>query len=130
VNCQDVFDFSVTAGSVLTIRVTNVAPGSASQIALYGPGAALGGMNLLTGTTNELRCTVAASCNLFTGGEQKVGVAAAQTGTYRIAVTRHWGLSCGSTGTYLLEVISTVAFEPGIQTVQDGPSQAAASECK
>jgi len=130
VNCQDVFDFTVTAGSVLTIKVSNVTDGSASQIALYGPGVALGGVNLLTGTTKELRCTVAASCSLYTGGEQKVGVTAATTGTYRLAITRDWGVSCGATGTYKVEMTSTVAFQQSIQSVQDGASLASGFECK
>lgn len=130
VNCQDVFDFTVAAGSVLTVRVNNVGGGSAAQLALYAPGIALGGTNLLTGTDRELRCTVANDCDLFSGGEQKVGVTATQAGTYRVAVTRDWGLSCGGTGTYRLEVTSTTAFQVVGQTVQDAPSQAPGAECK
>lgn len=129
-NCQDVFDFTVAAGSVLTVRVNNVGGGSAAQIALYAPGTPLGGTNLLTGTNKELRCTAAANCDLFTGGEQKVGVTAAVAGNYRVAVTRDWGLSCGGTGTYRLEVTSTVAFQVGNQTVQDQPSLAPGAECR
>ena len=130
VNCQDVFDFTVAAGSVLTVRVNNVALGSASRIALYGPGVALGGANLLTGTTNELRCIIANDCNLFTGGEQKVGVTATQVGTYRLAVTRDWGFSCGATGTYHVEMTSDVQFQVGVQSVQDAASLAPGYECK
>lgn len=130
VNCQDVFDFTVTAGSVLNVRVSNVSDGSASQVALYGPGVALGGTNLLTGTNNELRCITAPSCSSYTAGEQKVGVTAATTGTYRLAVTRNWGISCGATGTYNVQLTSNVGFQVGTQTVQDGTSQAPGSECK
>ena len=130
VNCQDVFDFTVAAGSVLTVRVSNVEAGSASQIALYAPGTALGGTNLLTGTTKELRCTVAANCSLFTGGEQKVGITATQAGTYRLAVTRDRGVSCGATGTYRVELTSSIAFQTGVQSVQDQASLASGFECK
>lgn len=130
VNCQDVFDFTVAAGSVLTVRVSNVSNESASQIALYGPGVALGGTNLLTGTTKELRCIVASSCSGFTAGEQKTGITATQAGTYRLAVTRDWGFSCGASGTYRVEMTSNVAFEVGNQSVQDGASLASGNECK
>ena len=130
INCQDVFDFTVAAGSVLTVRVNNVSADSASQLALYGPGVALGGINLLTGTTKELRCLVAASCSAFTAGEAKVGVTATQAGTYRLAVTRDWGLSCGATGTYHVEMTSNVAFQVGTQSVQDAASLASGNECK
>lgn len=130
VNCQDVFDFTITAGSVLTVRVNNVSAGSASRIALYGPGTSLGGTNLLTGTTSELRCTNATNCDLFTGGEQKVGLTVNQTGTYRLAVTRDWGVSCGATGTYRVELASSQTIVVGTQSVQDAASLAPGFECR
>jgi hypothetical protein len=97
-NCQDVFDFNVAAGSVLTIRVTNVSAGSVSPIALYAPGVALGGTNLLTGNSNELRCTTGSSCDDFVAGEHVDAISVQAAGTYRLAVTREWGTSCGGRG--------------------------------
>ncbi len=129
-NCQDVFNFTVVAGSVFTIRVNTVSSGSVAQLALYGPGVALGGINLLTGTTSELRCTNAGSCTAFTGGEQVNAITLAQGGTYRLAVTREWGNSCGGTGTYRLEVTSTVAFQVAGQTVEDQTSLASGFQCQ
>lgn len=129
-DCQDVFDITVTAGSVLTIRVTNVSDGSVSQLALYGPGVALGGTNLLTGSTKESFCRAGTGCSDFTGGEQALNVLAAAAGTYRVAVTRNWGKSCGSSGTYKLDVTSTVAFVVVGQTISDQKTLASGAECK
>jgi hypothetical protein len=128
-NCQDVFNFTVTAGSVFTIRVNTVSSGSVAQLALYGPGVSLGGVNLLTGTTKELRCTTGGDCNLFIAGEHVSAITLSQAGTYRLAVTRDWGNSCGGTGTYHLEVTSTVAFQVAGQTVEDQASLASGFEC-
>ena len=129
INCQDVFDLQLTAGSVLTIRVTNVSSGSVAQLALYGPSVALGGVNLLTTTTKELRCLAGAGCSTFTAGEHVDAITVTQTGTYRLAITRDWGTSCGGTGTYRLDVTSTQAFQVMGQTVEDQASLASGFEC-
>jgi len=129
INCQDVFDFSIEAGSVITIRVNTVSSGSVSQLAFYAPGVALGGLNLLTGNAHELRCTSGGSCEAFTTGEQVNSYAVATGGTYRIAVTREWDTSCGSTGTYHIEVTSTKRFQILGQTREDAPSAATGFEC-
>jgi len=129
-NCQDVFDFGIAAGSVITIRVNNVSSGSVSQLALYAPGVALGGVNLLTGNTNELRCSAGSSCEAFTGGEQVSSYAVVTAGTYRIAVTREWDTSCGSTGTYHIELASTKSFQIIGQTREDAASAANGFECQ
>ncbi len=50
-------------------------------------------------------------------------------GTYRFAITRHWGNSCGSSGTYKLMIISDKEFTMEEQTVNDGTSQAPGYEC-
>jgi hypothetical protein len=128
-NCQDVFDFTIDAGSVLTIRVSNVSAGSVAQMALYAPGVAPGGTNLLTGTTRELRCTTGADCNLFTAGEHVDSYTAAVAGTYRLAVTRNWSNSCSGSGTYRLDVTSTKPFTVLGQTVNDQLSLATGFEC-
>lgn len=128
-SCQDVFEFQVTAGTQLFIEVTQVSAGSVSQIALYGPGVPLGGTNLLTGTTNELRCTVAGDCGGYTAGESVGPVVLAASGTYRVAVTRDWGFSCANDGTYHLQVTASEPFTPLGQTVQDENSAAPGYEC-
>lgn len=128
-NCQDVFDFTFTAGSSVTIQVNSVSDGSVSQLALYAPGVALGGNNMLTGTTKELRCLNANDCSLFTAGEQATNIAIPTTGTYRLGITRDWGLSCGASGTYHLSVTATKSFTAGGQTREDGQSAATGAEC-
>lgn len=129
VSCQDVYDFTMTAGSVITVGVSNVTGNSVSQLALYGPGIALGGNNLLTGTNSELRCTSVASCSGYAAGEQKTGVILTQTGTYRVAVTRDWGKSCGSSGNYRLDLTSSIAFQAVSQSVNNGASAAPGAAC-
>jgi len=128
-DCQDVFDFRIEPGSVITIKVNNVSSGSVSQLALYAPGVVLGGVNLLTGNSRELRCTSASACEGFTAGEQVSSYAVAAGGTYRIAVTREWDSSCGGTGTYRLAVTATKNFQLLGQTKEDTPSAAIGFEC-
>jgi hypothetical protein len=130
VTCQDVYDLDLTTRSVLTIRVSNVSIGSVSQLAPYGPGVALGGVNLLTGTTNELRCTDIHDCSAYTAGEHVDAFTANQSGKYRLAVTQDWGASCEGAGTYRLDVGSTQAFHVRGQTVNDQPSHATGYECR
>lgn len=133
-NCQSVFDFTVAAGSVLNVSVSAVSSGSVAQLALYAPGVALGGTNLLTGNTKELRCASAGSCDAaaYAAGEHKNGVVAAVGGTYRLAVTRVWGISCGGSGTFRVDVTSNIPFQAAGPTVQNQQSAVAQaeSECK
>jgi hypothetical protein len=128
-SCQDVFDFEMEAGSVLSIRISNVSAGSVAQIALYGPGTPLGGINLLTGNNKELRCTTGADCNGYTAGEQVTGFTLSQTGVYRLAVTRDWNNSCDPSGTYRVDISSSVAFKVLGVTGQDRTSLASGHEC-
>ncbi len=123
-SCQDVFD----AGAEVTIDVHNVSAGSVAQIALYGPGVALGGTNLLTGTTNELRCDTTDDCNAHTAGVSYT-MTVPTSGTYRLAVTRDWGNSCGGSGSYDLEVTADEELEVGGQTADDVTSAAPGFEC-
>lgn len=133
-NCQSVFDITVVAGSVLNVSVSNVSAGSVAQLALYAPGVALGGVNLLTGSTKELRCASAGTCDAaaYMAGEHKNGVVATVGGTYRLAVTRNWGISCGGSGTFRVDVSSNTPFQVVGQTVQNQQSAVtqAESECK
>ena len=132
-NCQSVFDLNVPAGAVLNVRVSSVSSGSVSQIALYAPGVALGGINLLTGTTRELRCATGSGCSnpAYALGEQKNGITATAAGIYRFAVTRNWGISCGGSGTFRVDVTSSLAFSFAGRSVQDVNSTVTQDgECK
>lgn len=57
---------------------------------------------------------------------------AASAGVYRFAVTRNWGISCGGTGTFRVEVTSSTTFSFVSRSVQDVNSLVALaeSECK
>ena len=124
VDCQDVFDIELTMGSIVTFQATEVTGGSVLQVALYGPGVPLGGTNLFTGNSNELRCDYVSGCNNNTAGQTVSDFVVPGDGLYRFAVTRDWGHSCGGSGTYRLIVASDTEF-PGVeQTVDDGQSVA------
>lgn len=126
-NCQDVWDVDLGAGLV-TLATTTVTGGSASQLALYAPGVALGGTNLLTGSEPELRCRSGAGCDDFAGGE-RVEYAVTTAGTYRVAVTRDWANSCGGSGTFTLEIASPGGVTVRGQTVNDVASAASGITC-
>jgi hypothetical protein len=129
IDCQDVFDMELTTGSIVTFAATEVTGGSVLQVALYGPGVPLGGTNLFTGNSNELRCNYVSGCNNNTAGQTVNDFVVPGDGLYRFAVTRDWGHSCGGSGTYRLTVASDTGF-PGVeQTVDDEPSLAPDWEC-
>ncbi len=128
-NCQDVFDMELTEGSIMTFQATETTGGSVLQVALYGPGESLGGTNLFTGNANELRCNYVVGCNSNTAGQTVNDFVVPTSGLYRFAVTRDWGNSCGSSGTYRM-VIDSETYFPGVdQTVDDELSLAPGWEC-
>ncbi len=128
-NCQDVFDIEFQAGSVLDIQATEVTGGSVLQIALYAPGVDLGGLNMFTENEAELRCNWVNGCDNNTDGQSVFDFHIPQDGVYRLAITRHWGHSCGGTGTYRLIINSgTTFFEPE-QSVDDEVSLATDWDC-
>ena len=122
-SCQDVYEFDFSAGSRIAIAVEQVTGGSVVRIAIHGPGNGLGGINLLTGTQNDLQCEAQ---------DENVNIAnftAVTEGIYTLAVTRDWGASAGFDGTYSLSVISDTLFEFKDQTVEDVDSLAPDGEC-
>ena len=128
-DCQDVFDLDLMSGSVVTFQATQTTGGSVVQIALYGPGVALGGTNLLTGDMSELRCYPGGDCTGNPEGVTAADVVISASGTYRFAVTRHHGNSCGSSGTYRIIIDSDMAFSEVTQTVDDVATLAEGFSC-
>ncbi|MCB9082346.1 MAG: hypothetical protein H6555_11620 [Lewinellaceae bacterium] len=128
-NCQDVFDFVFKKGMKVDFRVSNVTDGSVAQIALYAPGVALGGTNLFTGTTKELLCNLQADCSKNQNGQAVTSFTIPTDGTYRFAVSRNWGYSCGSTGNYRLMVHSSQAFKFDRQTADDEIAAVTETQC-
>ncbi len=129
VDCQDVFNVQFTAGSVVTIQATETTGGSVLQVALYAPGVALGGKNLLTLDANELRCDFVSGCNNNTAGQTVTDFVVPSNGVYRLAVTRDWGNSCGGSGTYRLIIDSDVDFSTPNQTADDVATAAPGWRC-
>jgi hypothetical protein len=121
-HCQDVYDVALEKGTELTVRVTEVTGPSMLRLAVYGPGVPLGGLNLLTNSTNDRRCSLA-------NASDSVTLLAEDAGRYRIAVGRDWGFSSGDAGSYTLELISDLAMAPLGQTVDDLPTQATDAQC-
>jgi len=121
-SCQDVYELDVPAGATLTVRVTGVTGASVPRFAVHAPGTALGGFNLLTGTTQDRECV---------GQDQgdEASVTVAEAGVYQVAITRDWGSSAGAAGTYHLTVESDLRFTVEGQPVQDENSLASGSRC-
>jgi hypothetical protein len=129
VSCQDVYDFQLTAGAMVSFKVTAVSSGSVAAIAVYGPNVTLGGTNLLTGDTTELLCNFDNNCSDGIAGQDVENFSIPTTGTYRFAVTRNWGDSCGATGTYQVAVNSATTFASLGQTVKGAASLASGVNC-
>ena len=122
-SCQDVYEFELQSGSRVSIVVEEVTGASVVRLAMHAPNVSLGGTNLLTGDTDDLRCT---------GQDEDAAVPnfiAPSSGVYQLAVTRDWGLSAGFDGTYNLIVFSDTNFEFVEQTVDDVDSLAPGSSC-
>ena len=121
-SCQDVYELDLPAGATLTVRVTAVTGASVPRLAVHEPGVDLGGINLLTGTTQDRECV---------GQNQgdEVSVAVGEEGVYMIVVSRDWGSSAGAAGTYHLTVAADLRFMVEGQPVQDENSLASGSRC-
>lgn len=122
-SCQDVFDTPVTDGATVVTSVFDVSSGSAVRMAAYGPGEPLTGVNLLTGSLDDYRCTGA--------GESVTTEVPTTSGTYRLAIGRDWGASAGSAGTYsaTVHVRDGYGTGPVIQTVDDEASAHTSAVC-
>lgn len=127
-NCQDVFNITFAAATTVTFQATDVSDGSIVQLALYAPGTALGGTNLFTNTSNELRCANPGVCTNL-AGESVTDFVITNAGLYRLAITRDWGSSCGGDGTYRLAITSDKGFSQPSPTVDDKQSLAPDYEC-
>ncbi|MCP4571379.1 MAG: hypothetical protein GY838_03435 [bacterium] len=129
VDCQDVFDIDFVAGTTVDISAIDVTGNSVLQLALYEPGMALGRTNLLTGDYAEYRCGFVSGCGNNTDGQTVTGLTLTRTGTYRLAITRDWGDSCGGVGTYHLIVEADEPMWVFDQTIDDDASAASSWTC-
>lgn len=129
-SCQDVYNIKFAAGTVVDIGAIDVTGGSILQMAFYAPGVSLGRENLLTGGSRaELRCTDVDGCVNSTGGESVTGLVIGAAGTYRLAITRNWDLSCGSSGDYRLMITADLEFTTPVNSGQDVATKAVGVAC-
>lgn len=129
-NCQDIFELEFAKGTKITFSVSEVSPGSTAQIALYFQDDAIGGLNQFTKTNKELRCNTVNDCNANTAGQKVKDYLTSSSGTYKLAVSRDWGSSCGGTGTYKLTLTADRNFKLDSQAGNDVISKTKEWECK
>jgi len=121
-SCEDVYDVKLPAGATVTLTTSGVTAESAVRLAVFGPGVAPNGANLLTGRGFDRQCVAR-------GGNDAVAFFTGAAGTYRIAIGRDWQLSSGGSGSYGL----TVAADGGVtllqQSLDDASTMAAGAQC-
>lgn len=120
--CQDVYDVTLPAESVVSLAVTSLTGASVPRLGVFAPGAALSGTNLLTGLTMDRECK----------GQNESDVVQFRTGaagTYRVAVARDWGSSAGFDGSYTFVVTTEEGAEVEGQSVDDGATASTGSQC-
>lgn len=122
-SCQDVYDIEMTAGSRVSLTVSNVTGSSVVRLAIHAPNDNLGGINLLTGTAEDIECSGQDESYSFSN------IMLSQDGVYKFVVTRDWGSSAGFDGNYRLTIFSDNLFEVIEQTVDDLNSLASGSTC-
>jgi hypothetical protein len=122
-DCQDVYEMEFKVGTQLSISVDGITDKSVVKLAVYGPNSILGGTNLITSTTKEL------NCNGQEKTESAFNVKVVDGGVHKIAITRDWGSSAGSSGNYKLTIIASEKFKNISQTVDDVQSLATGDEC-
>jgi len=120
--CQDVYDFDLEDGSDVEVIIHTVTGASVPRLALFGPGIPLDGINLFTGTTDDRLC-------VGQDMTDTASVTVSGSGTYRLAVGRDWGLSAGASGTYVVDVNTSLPVQPQGQTDDDVTSQASGFTC-
>lgn len=121
--CQDLWEVQLVAGSEVTLSVFDVTGNSVPRLAVFGPGVAPDGTNLLTGTNFDREC-------VGQDGDDVATFTALAGGAYTVAVGRDWGSSAGFGGTYTLGVSSDIAAQGIALVADDVPSQAAGSACQ
>lgn len=123
-SCRDVYDIDLRKGTRLSIQVSEISGSSDAQLAIYSPKSLIGGMNMLTGNTNELSC----------GGqnvpESVVDVQIVEDGVHQFSISRNWGSSTGTTGDYKLTIIASERFYNIVEAVDNEGYISGGSECK
>ncbi len=122
-SCQDVYEFDFESGSRVSLIIQEVTGSSVVRLTIHAPNVNLGGTNLLTGNTDDLRCT---------GQDEDASIPnfiAPSDGVYKVVITRDWGSSAGADGNYNLVLFSDTNFQFIQQSVDDIDSLAENSSC-
>ncbi|TGK19322.1 hypothetical protein EHO61_07575 [Leptospira fluminis] len=128
-NCENIYDVPVTAADTLSIAVTAVTGTSVVRLAVYAPGSALSGTNVLNGGTTDHTCP-SPPTNANQNQSVTISQALSTLGTYRIAVGRDWGSSAGGSGTYTLTLTTTQSSMTAYtKTASNVNSQATGMSC-
>ncbi len=122
VSCQDVYDFVFPANTSVTIAVSGITGNSVLRLGVFGPGVALSGTNLLTGSNRDPMCAGQNASDSITFDTTTAGL-------YRIAVGRDWDTSAGAAGSYSLTVSGNHPFTAHGITANDVASGAAGTVC-
>ncbi len=123
-DCQDVFEFTLNEPATAQLRVFKVEGSSVIRLAIHALGVALGGVNLLTNSTDDLQCA----------GQDEAFVLfpvhLPAKGTYKLGVTRDFLGSAGASGNYELTLFTSKPVSFGGQIVNDVQSLATGGDCE
>ncbi len=123
-DCQDVFEFTLSEPATAQLRVFSVEGSSVIRVAIHAPGIELGGVNILTNSTDDLQCV---------GQDEELvffPVRLLVKGTYKLAITRDFLGSAGSTGFYEATLFTSKPASFGGQIVDDVDSLATGGDCE
>jgi hypothetical protein len=113
-DCEDIYDFDVTAASMITVDLTAVTGPSLPRLGLFA-GTTTSATNLFTGSST-------AACAPTQDTDYSQGPTLVSPGHYRVTVGRDWGKSVSSDGTYTVKITATNALSNVSQTSNDTAS--------
>ncbi len=114
VDCEDVYDFDVSAAAHVTVSLTMITSSSLPRLGLYA-GSTTSGIDLFTGQNT-------AACGTATDVDFSQGPTLVSPGHYRAVVGRDWGKSSTLMGTYTVTISADTALANVQQTADDQAS--------
>jgi hypothetical protein len=123
VSCQDVYEVVLPQDTDVTLSISNVTGASVVRAAVFGPGEALSGTNLLTGSNLDSLCSPSQNSPVT------LSFRATTTGVHRIAIGRDWNTSAGASGTYRFVMTANRSMTSNGQTLNDVASEATGTAC-
>ncbi|WP_010515905.1 hypothetical protein [Leptospira licerasiae] len=122
INCQNVYSLNFNQADTLTIAVSSVTGSSVVRLAVFS-GTTLNGTNLINGSTTDREC-VGQDTN------DTVAVSIPSAGPYSLTVGRDWNYSAGASGTYSLNLSSSLVSMLGFtKTSSNTATQSTGFSC-